>query len=165
MVRRNAIRAARWLHELFEASLVVKGLLATAEGLSGLALLLTSNGVILGFVDWLTRNELAQDPTDAMARWVESLARGFSIELQHFYAVYLLGHGALKLAMVVLLAARVAWAYPAAMVVLAGFVAYQFHQWTISGSSVLLALSAFDLVMIALVWREWRGMRAPGATH
>ncbi|MCB2144224.1 MAG: DUF2127 domain-containing protein, partial [Rhodobacteraceae bacterium] len=70
-----------------------------------------------------------------------------------------------KLAMVVLLAARVAWAYPAAMVVLGGFVAYQLHQWTISGSSVLLALSAFDLVMIALVWREWRGMRAPGATH
>ncbi|MCO5128474.1 MAG: hypothetical protein M9957_14800 [Rhodobacteraceae bacterium] len=54
---------------------------------------------------------------------------------------------------------------PAAMVVLGGFVAYQLHQWTISGSSVLLALSAFDLVMIALVWREWRGMRAPGATH
>jgi uncharacterized membrane protein len=161
MVRRNAARIARWLHQLFEASLVIKGILAASEAISGLGLLFTSNALILGFVQWLTRNELAQTPEDEMARWTEHLARSFSIEIQHFYAVYLLSHGALKFLMVILLAARVRWAYPAAMVVLAGFVAYQLHGWSQSGSLVLLALSGFDLVMIGLVWREWRALKSP----
>ncbi|MCV2868588.1 DUF2127 domain-containing protein [Defluviimonas sp. WL0002] len=161
MVRRNAARIARWLHELFEASLVIKGLLAAAEGAAGLGLLLTSNAVIQNFVDWMTRNELAQDPTDPMALWAQSLAQGFSFQAQHFYAIYLLSHGALKLAMVLLLAVRVVWAYPASMAVLMGFIVYQVHQWSASGSLPLLALSAFDAIMIALVWREWRALRRP----
>ncbi|MCV2864683.1 DUF2127 domain-containing protein [Albidovulum sediminicola] len=159
MIRQHADRVARWLHRLFEASLVVKGLLATAEAASGLGLLLTPNTVIQGFVAWMTRNELAEDPGDAMAQWVERLAHSFSIGLQHFYALYLLSHGLLKLLMVLLLAARVSWAYPASMAVLAGFILYQLQQWTASGSLPLLALSAFDAVMIALIWREWRALR------
>jgi len=160
MVRRNAARIARWLHQLFEASLVIKGVLAVAEALSGLGLLLTTNAMILAFVDWLTRNELAQEPTDAMALWVRRLAQTFSMETQHFYAIYLISHGALKLVMVLLLAFRVVWAYPAAMVVLAGFVVYQLHHWTVTGSPVLPVLSGFDLLMIWLVWREWRDLRS-----
>jgi len=160
MVRRNAARIARWLHQLFEASLVIKGTLASTEALSGLGLLFTSNAMILAFVDWLTRNELAQEPTDEMALWVRHLAETFSIETQHFYALYLISHGTLKLAMVLLLAIRVLWAYPASMAVLAGFVVYQLHHWTITGSPVLLALTGFDLFMIALVWREWRSLKS-----
>lgn len=154
---------ARRLHWVFEASLVIKGLLATSEAVGGLGLLLTPNMIILRFVHWLTANELAQDAGDEMATWFRHAAEQFPIQTQHFYAWYLFGHGILKLAMVGMLARRVLWAYPVAMAILAGFVLYQLHHWSISPSPVLLVLSGFDALMIGLVFREWREMRAARA--
>ncbi|MEI2686532.1 MAG: DUF2127 domain-containing protein [Cypionkella sp.] len=164
MLKRNALRLARWLHGLFEASLLIKGLLAASEAVSGLGLLLTPNSMIQNFVDWMTRNELTQEPSDAMAQWFSHLAQSLSIQTQHFYALYLMGHGFLKLIMVLLLQKRVIWAYPASMLVLAGFVMYQLDQWTDGHSPVLLMLSGFDTFMILLVWREWRVLRLSNAT-
>ena len=152
---------SRWLHALFEASLVVKAALAASEGLAGIGLLLTTNASILGFVDWLTRSEIVQDPQDRMAVAVQHLTQGLSIQSQHFYALYLCAHGGLKLVMVLLLARGVRWAYPAAMALLAGFVVYQMMHWLQVHSAPLLVLSAFDMIMIALVWREWRTARPP----
>jgi uncharacterized membrane protein len=78
---------------------------------------------------------------------------------QHFYALYLLAHGGLKLTMVYMLWRRVLWAYPAAMVVLSGFVVYQTFESFHAGSPFLLLLALFDLVMIGLVWQEWRALK------
>jgi uncharacterized membrane protein len=121
----------RLLHWLFEASLAIKGFLCAAETLAGLGLLLTPNPLIARLV--------------------------FCI--QHFYAWYLLAHGGLKLTMVFMLWRRVLWAYPAAMVVLTGFVIYQTYEFVHAGSPFLLVLALFDLVMIGLVWQEWRALR------
>ena len=145
----------KWLHWLFEASLVVKGLLAGSEVLAGLGLLFTPNNLIITFVGWLTRHELTQDPTDDMARWFQQMADAFPIPTQHFFALYLLAHGALKFTLVVMLARRIVWAYPAAMCVLAGFVIYQMIEVFTYGNLVLLGLSGLDSLMIGLVWREY----------
>ncbi len=152
-------RLARLLHPLFEASLVIKGSLAALEAMAGLGLLLTSNRLIHALVAWLTAAEIADAPQDRMALWAQSMVEGLSIQTQHFYALYLCAHGGLKLVMVLLLARRIPWAYPAAMVVLAGFVAYQLSVWIHTQSPPLLILSGFDTIMIALVWREWRILR------
>ena len=149
----------RWLHWLFEASLAIKGLLAAGETLSGLGLTLTPNHAILWLVGWMTSHELTQDPTDDMALWFEHIAQNFPIATQQFYAVYLLAHGALKFTMVVMLARRIVWAYPAAMVVLSGFVIYQVYEYLGHGSVILLGLAALDSLMIVLVWREWGILR------
>ena len=146
---------SKWLHWLFEASLVIKGLLAAGETLSGLGLLLTPNLTIINFVSWLTYHKLAQSPADDMANWVQHVANGFPVHLQHFTALYLLAHGALKFAMVIMLWRRILWAYPAAMVVLAGFVIYQMAELLSGGSIGFLLLSGLDSAMIVLVYREW----------
>lgn len=159
-MKKHTIRIARWLHRLFEASLLVKGILASLESAAGLGLLLTSNALIQRFVDWLTHYEIVEDPTDRMASAARHYAEAFSIQSQHFYALYLLSHGALKLGMVIALAVGAMWAYPGAIVILAGFVAYQMYTWAEGGSAVLLALSAFDLFMIWLVWQEYQARRA-----
>ena len=62
--------------------------------------------------------------------------------------------------MVVMLWARILWAYPAAVMVLSGFVIYQLTEFVRTGSPFLLVLSGFDLVMIALVIQEYRVLRA-----
>ena len=84
----------------------------------------------------------------------------FPIQVQHFYALYLLGHGVLKFFMVIMLARRIVWAYPAAMVVLAGFVIYQMTEFFAAGTLGFLALSVLDTLMIVLVYREWGILKA-----
>ncbi|PZQ99317.1 MAG: DUF2127 domain-containing protein [Cereibacter sphaeroides] len=149
-----------WLHRLFEASLVVKGGLAGSEALAGLGLLVTSNRFILSLAAWLDRNEIAQDPGLTVGYWMERAAQAFPSETQHFYGLYLLAHGGLKLVMVLLLARQVLWAYPAAVAVLFCFVLYQLEHWTHTHSLALLILSALDTIMIVLVIREYRVLRA-----
>jgi len=67
--------------------------------------------------------------------------------------------------MVIMLARRKLWAYPAAMVILACFVIYQASEFFANGSLVLLALACLDSVMIVLVFREWNMLKlAQGRT-
>jgi uncharacterized membrane protein len=160
MVLNAGSRLARGLHKLFQASLLFKGVLAGSETLAGIGLFFTSNPAILGYVAWLTRHELAEDRTDTMAVLAQKSVEALSLETQHFYALYLCAHGGIKLVMVLALAWRVVWAYPVSMVILAGFVAYQLYSFVQGGSPLLLALSALDLLMIALVWREYRLLKA-----
>ena len=153
----------RLLHWLFEASLAIKGLLTLSEALAGLGLLLTPNALVARFVYWITHFEIAEDPTDTLATWTMRAMQQFPIGTQHFYAVYLLAHGGLKLTMVFLLWRKVIWAYPASMIVLAGFVMYQLYEFVHAVSPFLLLLAVFDLVMIGLVWQEWRALRGQTA--
>lgn len=155
-------RLGKLLHWIFEASLVIKGLLALGEALGGMGLLLTPNIAIIKFVGWLTRHHLAQTPGEDMAVWAKHLTETFPMGLQHFiadqhfYAVYMLIHGAIKFTMVFMLAWRVVWAYPIAMLVLAAFVVYQVSEYFLHGGVVLLILTMFDTIMIVLVWREYQ---------
>ena len=150
---------AKVLHWLFEASLVIKGLLCSAETLAGLSLLFAPNPLIARLLYWLTHYEIAEKPGDTMAAWTQRAVEQFPIGSQDFYGWYLLFHGGLKLAMVVMLWARILWAYPAAMVVLSGFVIYQLAEFFYTGSPFLLILAVFDLFMIGLVWQEYRALK------
>jgi uncharacterized membrane protein len=154
-----ASRLGRWLHWLFEASLILKGLLAGGESLGGLGLLFTPNLTVLTFVGWLLQHHLTDNPQADLAQVVQGLAAKFTTVDQHFYALYLLGHGAVKFLMVVMLSRRILWAYPGAMLVLAGFVAYQFDEFLAAGHLGFLVLSVLDAFMIGLVWREWNVLR------
>lgn len=156
MLRQNRDRLLHWL---FEASLAIKGLLCASETLAGLGLLLTPNLLIARFIFWVTHFEIAEDPTDTLANLTLRAVEYFPINTQHFYALYLLAHGGLKLTIVLLLWRRVLWAYPAGMAVLAGFVAFQVYEFLHAGSPFLLMLALFDCVMIVLVWLEWRALR------
>lgn len=149
----------RLLHWLFEASLAIKGFLTSLEALAGLGLLVTPNPLVARFVYWVTHYQIAEHPDDTLASWTLRAMQAFPVPTQHFYAIYLLAHGGLKLTMVYLLWRKKVWAYPAAMVVLAGFVGYQVYEFLHAGSPFLLILAIFDLAMIGLVWQEWRALR------
>ena len=150
---------ARVLHWLFETSLAIKGLLCSAEFLAGLGLLLTPHAPAARLLYWLTHFQIAEQPTDTLAAWTQRAMEGFPVATQDFYGWYLLLHGGLKVAMVLMLWARILWAYPAAMAVLSGFVIYQLFEFQHSGSPFLLMLAFFDLMMIALVWQEYKALK------
>ncbi len=152
----TAPRLSRLLHWAFEGSLLLKGFFAVAELLGGLILYLTGANTIVEFIRRVTLEELSEDPNDGVAQAFLRLAQTFSIETKDFYAFYLAGHGIVKLFLVLNLLRGVRWAYPAALTILPMFVVYQLYRYSYTHSIGLVFLSVFDVIMIALIWREYR---------
>ncbi|HVH78741.1 MAG TPA: DUF2127 domain-containing protein, partial [Stellaceae bacterium] len=77
---------------------------------------------------------------------------------------YLLSHGAVKLALVVALLCGMLWAYPVSIVVFTAFIVYQLCLFTLSHAIGLIVLTVFDLLVIWLIWLEYRAQRNPTPT-
>lgn len=149
----------RRIHEIFEISILLKGAHALIECVGGILLVLVSTKAITDFVGWATQYELLEDPRDLIATRLLEWAQGFSIETQHFYAFYLLSHGAVKLLLVIGLLREKLWAYPASLIVLGLFIAYQIYRYSFTHSPALIVLSIFDIFVLILVWHEYRLVR------
>ena len=147
------------IHRIFQASILLKGAHALVECAGGLALAVTSTDAIRAWVDRLTQDELLHDRGDFIANHLLAWAQGFSVQTHHFYAFYLLSHGLVKLALVTGLLMGRLWAYPASLGVLGLFIAYQLYRYTLTHGVGLIVLTVFDLIVIALNWREYRLIR------
>ena len=84
---------------------------------------------------------------------------GFSLASQEFYAFYLLGHGLIKLLLVIGLLRGKLWSYPASLAALGAFMAYQMYRYSYTHSPGLLVLTVFDAAVMWLIWQEWRLVR------
>jgi len=146
-------------HRAFEIGILLKGANALTECVAGIALFFVPASAMAALAARLTQHELREDPRDFVAGHVMAWAQGFSTSQEQYYAIYLLSHGLIKLALVAALLARLLWAYPVSIVVLLAFVAYQLYRFELTGSWALIALSLFDLVVIWLIWQEYRSMQ------
>ncbi|WP_347313295.1 DUF2127 domain-containing protein [Defluviimonas sp. SAOS-178_SWC] len=160
MGRPFSAHVERRLRQLFDVSLIAKGAFAATELLSGIAIWLASADWVTRTVRWLTHYEIVEDPGDRVANWLLGLAQGYSVSTQNFWALYLIGHGVVKLVIVAALAFRILWAYPASILVLVGFILYQIERFSLTHAPFLIALTIFDLVVIWLVWHEYQRMKA-----
>ena len=135
---------------------MVKGVDGVLELVGGALLLLVGPAALhhLGVV--LARHELADEPDDWIFMTLRHLAQSFSVETRHFAGAYLIAHGVLKIFLAVTLLRERLWAFPTALSVLAIFVAYQLHRFARTHSMVLLALTILDIVVMVLIWREYR---------
>lgn len=146
-----------WLHKAFKASLLAKGVLAVIETLSGLGFLAAPAWRLRAWAMRLVELDVVESLAGPFASRAERMVQQFAGTQQHFYAVYLLTHGITKLALVLLLAARIRAAYPLGIVLQIAFIAYQMERWAHSGSVFMLGASILDAVIIWLIWCEWRG--------
>jgi uncharacterized membrane protein len=144
------------IRQIFRFSIVLKGLNATAELLGGLLLAVIGTETIRTAIEALTFHELHDDPTDVVATALRNYAEGLSVGAQHFFAVYLLAHGIVKLVLVIGLLRNIMWIYPVAMAALAVFVSYQMYRFTHTHAGGLILLSLFDLFLIMMIWHEYR---------
>jgi uncharacterized membrane protein len=145
----------RRIHQVFWASILLKGALAVIECMGGIALALIGTSTIANLANALTQEELIEDPNDFVAKHLLSLAQNFSIETKHFYSFYLLSHGAVKLLLVIGLLRGRLWSYPASLIVLALFVAYQLYRFSYTHGAGLVVLTVFDIFLIGLIWHEY----------
>jgi uncharacterized membrane protein len=153
------IAKARLRELLFRWSVILKGLDALLELIGGFALWVIHPGFIVNVVHFLTQDEIAEDPHDLVANFLRHEAGRFSLSSEHFMAIYLIAHGIIKVLVVATLLKNKVWAYPLATIVFGGFILYQLYRFTLTGGLGLIALSLFDLVVIWLVWLEFRAVK------
>ena len=149
---------------LFRAGLWLKALDAALEIAGAVALWAVSPVTVAHMVGLLTQGEIVEDPRDLVANYLRHAAARLSLTREHFAAIYLLGHGIPKILLVTALLKNRLWAYPVAIVVFAAFVLYQLYQFVLSYSLGLIVLSAFDVIVICLIWLEYRAMKSRGST-
>ena len=148
------------LHEGFEASILLKGIHAMLEIVGAGLMAFVKPESLSSLVRFLTQGELAEDSHDFLASLMVQLSQQYSVSSQRFGVFYLLSHGLLNLLMVLLLWRRKLWAYPAIVVVLCLFIAYQILRWTGTHSLFMVFLTLFDAAMIWLTLVEYKRLRA-----
>ncbi len=149
----------RRIHQIFEFSVLLKGAHALIECIGGLVLALVGTRTIFDLVNTLTQEELIEDPNDFVATHLLGMARDFSVSNKNFYAFYLLSHGIVKIILVIGLLRRQIWSYPASLIVLGLFIVYQLYRFSYTHSFGLVALTVLDMIVMVLVWHEYRLVR------
>lgn len=147
------------LARFFEVAIVAKGLNGVVELIGGVLLLVVSPAMINHAVVAFTRAELSEDPNDFVAQHLLQTADGLTGKAVLFGAAYLLVHGVVKIVLVGAILLDRQWAYPWMIGVLILFVVYQLYRIVLSPGAGMIALTVFDIVIIALTWREWKQRR------
>lgn len=155
----------RRIHQIFEIGILLKGAHAVVECIGGVALAFISTGAIARLVGALTQEELIEDPNDFVAAHLLALAQNFTVGTQHFYAFYLLSHGLIKVFLVIGLLRNKLWAYPVSLLVLGLFIVYQLYRFSYTHGFGLIVLTVFDVVVMGLIWHEYRVVRRPLASR
>jgi uncharacterized membrane protein len=143
----------------FRISVLLKGLNAMLEIVGGVMLFGVSPAFILRTVALLTQDELAEDPRDFIANYFLHAASHLSLSGQRFAAIYLLGHGVIKIGLVWALLKQQLWAYPLSIIVFGAFIVYQVYRYSFTHGLGLIALSLFDLLVIWLIYLEYRALK------
>ncbi len=145
----------RRIHQVFVISVLLKGVDALIECASGVVLFFISTGTIVGWVNFLTQEELIEDPRDFIATHLLTMAQHLSVGAKTFYAAYLLSHGLIKALLVWGLLKEKLLAYPLSLAAIGGFIVYQLYRYSYTHSLGLIVLTVFDLFVMVLIWHEW----------
>jgi uncharacterized membrane protein len=152
------------LHLGFEVAILLKGVHASLEIVGGVLLWFVKPETLNAWIQALTQNELAENPSDLIANLLVRAGQNYTVNSQHFGVFYLLSHGVVKVVLVLLLWRRRLWAYPLAVAVLALFITYQIFRWTSTHSLFLILLSTLDGVIIWLTLAEYGRLRQEGSS-
>lgn len=144
---------------MFLVGIGLKGLDGAVELLIGLPLLVLRPAQIVDAVRIATAGELREDPHDLLAHLLLHGATSLSTGTAVLGAVYLIVHGAVKLGILAALFRGTTRVYPWAITALVGFLVWQCAQLATAPTLGIAALTVFDVVVIALTWREWRNHR------
>lgn len=152
-------KPATLLDKTYEIGILLKGIDGLLEMLGGILLLVVKPSTITGVAAFLTQRELSHDPHDFIANHILLYARDLAQGSHVFAVVFLLTHGLVKIVLVAALLRNYRWAYPFALITLGLFVVYQLYRMVIEPTWGMGLLTALDLIIIWLIWREWGQQR------
>ena len=141
----------RRIYQIFQITVVLKGLHGIVEIIGGFALALFSTDAILRLLYRFRHHDV--------------VTRHFNTGEHHYYVFFFLSHGVLNLAVAVLLLLEKLWAYPAAIAILVLFIILQMFRFTHVHDPGLVLFSILDVIVIALAVHEYRLLRKHLPTH
>jgi len=144
---------------VFEVALIFKGIDGLLEVLGGVILLAASKDTLNSWVATLTQHELSEDPHDFLANHLVAGAHHVSGTSQTFAALYLRSHGIVKVVLVLAVLRDKLWAYPWMIGFLLIFIAYQAYRLAIEPTAGVALLTAFDIFIVWLTYREYGKQR------
>jgi len=144
------------LHYLFELGVFLKFLNGLLEVAGAVFLFFSTPQSLSKLAAKLLTNELLEDPKDFIANTLLHAVESLPASTRVFASVYLLIHRIVKVGLVVALWKKKLWAYPLAGVVLGLFTAYQVYLFSHSRSPFQLFLTAIDVLILLLLWSEYR---------
>jgi uncharacterized membrane protein len=148
------------LDRTFFVSLILKGLDGVLELVGGILLLIVTPAQIGVIARFLTQHELSEDPHDLIANALLHATGSLNLSVTLFGAIYLLLHGVVKVVLVWAVLRDHLWAYPWLIAFLLVFIVYQGYELIVAFSWGLLLLTAFDILIVCLTWRENNIQRA-----
>jgi uncharacterized membrane protein len=151
----TVIQTHSLLDRTFFVSLILKGLDGILELVGGVLLLLIRPEKIDSITRLLTQREIDQDPHDFIDTHLRELTAHLDVGATAFAAVYLLLHGAIKLVLVWAVLKGHVRAYPWMIAFLVAFILYQGYEMIGHFSIGLALLTAFDMFIVYLTWREY----------
>lgn len=140
----------RW----FRAALAIKAFDGAAETIGGTLLLFVSPDQLHQLFRLATARELSNHPGDWIGEAIAHASQALSIDTQRFASFYLIGHGLVKVLLVVALWRQRGWAFPIALWFMGFFLFYQLYRISHTHSIALMVFSAFDVFVLWAIWRD-----------
>ena len=150
---------SKLLHQLFEATILAKGINGLWETISGFLFLFLSRETIRKIVLLAVQREVAEDRNDLVSNYLVKSANNISISTQQFIAIYLIFYGIMNLFLTISLLNKKLWAYPTAIIFHIVFLIYQIHRYFSHYSSLLLVLIILDIFTIVLIFLEYKKVK------
>ncbi|MFD6699109.1 MULTISPECIES: DUF2127 domain-containing protein [unclassified Microbacterium] len=146
----------RTLDRVFAVSIVLKGLDGVVELIGGLALLFISPARLRDWLGDVVSFVLVGHERSPVFHWAIHLGDSWGTRTTLFAAAYLLLHGIIKVVLVWALLKQQLWAYPWMLAALGVFIVIQGYELVVHFSWWMLALTLFDVFIVALTAREWQ---------
>lgn len=145
---------------LFRIAVTIKGLDGGLQFLGALLLIVIKPSYLAGLAQDVITRDLLGAQNGPLAHHFELATESFVHGNTRVFAIFYLGlHGLIKLGLVWALLKKIRPAYPIGMVVLAAFVLYELYRTTQTHSVLLPIFAAIDIVIIVLIYREYRALR------
>jgi uncharacterized membrane protein len=153
----TAISEKKTVDWLFGVGMFIKAGAALFEIGTGIGTLFLTTNEVLGVTQLLVQGKLAADPDNFLANYILDLAAKYTPgQTNWFLFSYLAGHGIINLFLVIALLRKKMWAYPLSLAIFGLFVIYEAWQSYSTYAPLLVAFTIFDLVVIWLIWMEYR---------
>jgi uncharacterized membrane protein len=144
------------LDRSFQASITLKGLDGLLEIVTAFLFLAVTPTRASSLIDFFTFHSLSRNPNAFVASHLLHASQNIMAHAHYFVFFYLLSHGLAKVVLVAALWCNRIWAYPALIILLAAFIAYQLYRMTFAPSIFLVGLTVFDAVVVVLTWAEYK---------
>ncbi|HUQ30051.1 MAG TPA: DUF2127 domain-containing protein [Candidatus Paceibacterota bacterium] len=145
----------------FDTGLRLKAVGSSLELIAGCATAFLPSSLVVNVAALVTQNELTSDPNDTVATSIQEAAQLFSLSNHVLIGLYLVLRGIIKLALIygIFKGKRVAYLFFMASLFIFG--GYEAYRGLLRGETLLLALAAFDFLMLILTAHEYRRPHLP----